>query len=80
MTKHFHVTKKYCAQWQLNGSQCLTHDLCAIFIGSTQHNNCTIVTVNIIKFQAALDSESLYMYNRALTCNADMEDNRDNQE
>ena len=50
MTKHFHImAKKYCAQWKLNGSQCLTHDLFAIFAGFTQHDNCTIETVNIIK-------------------------------
>jgi len=49
VTKHFRVAKKYCAQWQLNGSWCLTYNLCAIFTGSTQHDNCAIVTVNIIK-------------------------------
>ena len=49
VTKHFHMAKKYCAQWQLNGSWCLTHNLCAIFTGSTQRDNCAIVTVNIIK-------------------------------
>ena len=47
--------KKYCAQWQLKGSRCLTHDLCAIFIGFTQRDNCTIAIVNIIK--TALVSE-----------------------
>jgi len=41
VTKHFRIAKKYCAQWQLN--------LCAIFTGSTQHDNCAIATVNIIK-------------------------------
>ena len=49
MTKHFHVAKKYCAQWQLKWSQCQTHDLCAIFIGFTQRDNCDIAIVNIIK-------------------------------
>ena len=41
--------KKYCAQWQLKGSRCLTHDLCATFIGFTQRDNCAIAIVNIIK-------------------------------
>jgi len=41
--------KKYCAQWQLKGSRCLTHDLCAIFVGFTQRDNCAIAIVNIIK-------------------------------
>jgi len=49
VTKHFHVAKKYCAQWQLKGSRCLTHDLCSIFIGFTQRDNCAIAIVNIIK-------------------------------
>ena len=49
VTKHFCVAKKYCAQWQLKGSRCLTHDLCAIFIGFTQCDNCAIAIVNIIK-------------------------------
>ena len=49
VTKHFRVAKKYCAQWQLKGSRCLTHDLCAIFIGFTQRDNCAIAIVNIIK-------------------------------
>jgi len=30
-------------------SWCLTHNLCAIFTGSTQHYYCAIATVNIIK-------------------------------
>jgi len=30
--------EKYCAQWQLKGSRCLTHDLCAIFVGFTQRD------------------------------------------
>ena len=41
--------KKYCAQWKLKGSQCLTHDLCAIFVGFTQRDNCAIAIVNTIK-------------------------------
>ena len=49
VTRHFRVAKKYCAQWQLKGSRCLTHNLCAIFIGFTRHDNCTIAIVNIIK-------------------------------
>jgi len=49
VTKHFCVAKKYCAQWQLKGSRCLAHNLCAIFVGFTQRDNCTIATVNIIK-------------------------------
>ena len=49
VTKHFVWQKKYCAQWQLKGSRCLTHDLCAIFVGFTQRDNCTIAIVNIIK-------------------------------
>ena len=59
VAKHFRVAKKYCAQWQLKGSRCLTHDLCTIFIGFTQRDNCAIAIVNIIKlkFQAALVSE-----------------------
>jgi len=35
MTKLMCGKKKYCAQQQLNGSWCLTHDLCAIFTGFT---------------------------------------------
>jgi len=35
VTKHFRMAKKYCAQWQLNGSRCLTHDLCALDLHST---------------------------------------------
>ena len=46
--KHFRMAKKYCAQWQMNGSWCLTHNLCAILTGSTQCDNCAIATVNII--------------------------------
>jgi len=49
VTKNFRMAKKYCPQWQLNGSQSLTHDLCAIFTGSTQRDNCAIVIVNIIE-------------------------------
>ena len=49
VTKHFRMAKKYCAQSQLNRSWCLTHNLCAIFTGSTQRNNCAIATVNVIK-------------------------------
>jgi len=49
MTKHFRMAKKYCTQWQLNGIWCLTHNLCAIFTGSTQHDNCAIATFNITK-------------------------------
>ena len=49
MAKHFRMAKIYCAQWQLNGGQCLTHDLCAIYTGFTQCDNCTIATVYIIK-------------------------------
>jgi len=49
VTKHFCVAKNYCAQWQLKGSRYLTHDLCAIFIGFTQRDNCAIAIVNIIK-------------------------------
>ena len=41
--------KKYCAEWQLTGSRCLTHDLCAIFVGFTQRDNCAIAIVNIIE-------------------------------
>ena len=48
ITSRKHVTK-YCAQWQLKGSRCLTHDLCAIFTGFTQRDNCAIAKVNIIK-------------------------------
>ena len=36
------VWQKYCAQWQLNITRCLTHNLCAISIGFTQCDNCTI--------------------------------------
>ena len=54
VTKHFRVEKKYCAQQQLKGIRCLTHNLCAIFIGFTQHDNCAIA---MLKFQAALVSE-----------------------
>jgi len=49
MTKHFRVAKKYCAQWQLKGSRCLTHDLYAIFVGFTQYDNYAIAIVNILK-------------------------------
>ena len=41
--------EKYCAHLQLKGSRCLTHNLCAIFIGFTQHNNCAIAIVNTKK-------------------------------
>jgi len=47
MTKYFREAKKYCAQWQLKGNWGLTHNLYAIFIGFTQHNNCAIAIVNI---------------------------------
>jgi len=33
------MAKKYCAQWQLNRSRCLTHDLGAVITGFTQHDN-----------------------------------------
>jgi len=78
LTKHFHVAKKYCAQQQLNGSQCLTHDFCAIFTGFTQHENCAIATVNLIKtFIPSFFSFLSSLCNRALFCHADMEDNGD---
>jgi len=48
VTKHLCVAKKDCAQQQLNGSWFLTHDLCAVFTGFTQDDNCAVVPVNII--------------------------------
>jgi len=39
--------KKYCAQWQLKGSRCLTHDICEIFVGFTQRTNCAITIINL---------------------------------
>ena len=77
VTKHFCVAKKYCAQWQLNWSRCLTHDLCAKFSGFTQHDNCAIVTVNLISSSFSFLSS---LYNRSLFCHTDTEDNRDNRE
>ena len=38
VTKHLCMARKYCAQWQLNRSRCLTHDLCAVFTGFTQRD------------------------------------------
>jgi len=81
VTKYFRVAKKYCAQWQLKGSRCLTHNLCAIFIGFTQHDNCAIAIANIIKsLSSKLLSFLSSLYNRPLFCHPDAEDNGDNQE
>ena len=55
-TKHFHMAKKYCAQWQLDGSRCLTHNLSAYIHWIYTVQYCTIATVNL-KFQACLVSE-----------------------
>ena len=81
VTKHFRMAKKYCAQWQLNGSWCLTDNLCAIFTGSTQRDNCAIVAVNIIKnLSSKLLSFLSSLYNRSLFCHIDTEDDGDNRE
>ena len=70
VTKHFRMAKKYCAQWQLKGNRCLTHDLCAIFVEFTQRDN---LSSKLLSFMSSL-------YNRPLFCHTDAEDNGDNQE
>ena len=77
VTKHFRMAKKYCAQWQLNGSWCLTHNLCAIFTGSTQRYSNSQHNKNLSsKLLSFLSS----LYNRPLFCHTDTEDNGDNRE
>ena len=73
--------KKYCAQWQRKGSRCLTHNLCAIFIGFNQRDNCAVAIVNIIK--ASVPSCSRFWVHCTTDhsfCHTDVEDNGDNQE
>jgi len=59
VTKHFFVAKKYCAQWQLKGSRCLTPNVCTIFIGFTQRDNCTMVISYYIEHNKSLSSKLL---------------------
>ena len=53
--RHENTWQSTLTQRQLKGNRCLSHDLCAIFIGFTQRDNCAIAIVNIIK--TALVSE-----------------------
>ena len=80
LSQHFRMAKMYCAQWQLNGSQCLTHGLCAIFTGFTQCDNCTIATVNIIQNLSSKLSFLSSLYNNSLFCHTNTEDNGANRE